>query len=119
MATLEVTIDSLDETLARAAEAWKAAEAGGEPTTASTLSFSSWDNLHRVLSPKRLEIVRAMTGQAPLSIREVARRVGRDFKSVHGDVDMLWRNGVIDKAERGVVFPYDRIHINFEIDAAA
>jgi predicted transcriptional regulator len=76
--------------------------------------------MHKVLSPKRLEIIRALAGADPLSIREVARRVGRDFKGVHSDVALLIEAGVVDRSESGkVVFPYERIHVDFEISAAA
>src|SRR5690606_6172550 len=110
MTTLRVKIENLDNTLSDVAAAWKRAEAGESVAASSTLAFGSWETMHRVLAPKRLEIVRAMTGQGALSIREVARRVERDFKSVHNDLDLLWRNGVVDKSPQGVIFPYDRIH---------
>ena len=65
------------------------------------------------LSPKRLEIVRAMAGAGPLSIREIAGRVGRDFKGVHSDATLLVETGVVDKAVSGkLVFPYDKIHVD-------
>jgi predicted transcriptional regulator len=95
------------------------AVAGRRGETEAGLSFVSYDLMHRVLSPKRLEIVKAMTGEGPLSIREVARRVGRDFKGVHTDVTALLAAGVIDRDGTGVVFPYDAIHVEFDIAAAA
>ena len=119
MATLKVRIEDLDDTLSGVGDAWRAAEREAKETRDATLAFGSWEDVHRVLAPKRLAIVRAMTGHGTLSIREVARRVGRDFKSVHTDVDMLLRNGVIDKSGQGIVFPYDRIHVEFDIEAAA
>ena len=70
------------------------------------------------ISPKRWNIIRAMTGQGPLAIREVARRVGRDVKAVHGDVLALVSAGVIDRTENGVVFPYDAVHVDFMLKAA-
>jgi predicted transcriptional regulator len=44
-------------------------------------------------------------------------RCGRDFKGVHTDVGMLVDAGVVD-GEKKVVFPYDKIHVGFEISAA-
>jgi predicted transcriptional regulator len=119
MATLRVRIEEVGDTLAGVAQAWRSAETDVKETRDATLAFGSWEDVHRVLAPKRLAIVRAMTGHGTLSIREVARRVGRDFKSVHSDVDTLWRNGVLDKSSQGIVFPYDRIHLEFDIEAAA
>jgi predicted transcriptional regulator len=68
---------------------------------------------------KRWEILRAMTGQGALSIREVARRVGRDVKPVHGDVTALLQAGILDQAAAGVVFPYDAVHVDFTLTRTA
>lgn len=83
------------------------------------ISFETVDDLWRILAPKRMEIVRAMTGAGPLSIREVARRVGRDFKAVHSDVTMLVKFGILERTESGnVEFPYDRVHVAFDMMTA-
>ena len=115
MKTLHIRIETLDEVRA----AVTAALASGKPEPESGLSFTSYDTMHRVLSPKRLAIVKAMTGHGPLSIREIARRVGRDFKGVHTDVSALLAAGVVDRTKEGVVFPYDAIRVEFDIAAAA
>jgi predicted transcriptional regulator len=54
-----------------------------------------------------------------LSIREVARRVNRDVQAVHHDVTTLVNAGVIDRTENGIEFPYDRIHFEYDVSAAA
>lgn len=115
MKTLRIRIEPLDQVRA----AVSAAVSSRKPETEAGLSFTSYDTMHRVLSPKRLAIVKAMAGGGRISIREVARRVGRDFKGVHTDVAALLAAGVLDRAEAGVVFPYDAIHVEFEIAAAA
>ena len=83
------------------------------------ISFASVELLWRTLTKKRWEILHAMTGQGKLSIREVARRVGRDVKAVHGDVTALVHAGVIERGERGVVFAYDAVHVDFMLTKAA
>ena len=61
-----------------------------------------------------------MAGQGALSIREVARRVGRDVKAVHADVHALLDAGVLIRSnEKGVVFPYEAIHVDFTLHAVA
>lgn len=86
----------------------------------SFLSFRTLDLMWKVLAPKRMEIVRAMTGAGPMTIREAARRVKRDVKAVHGDVQALLKAGVLDRTEDGrIVFPYDAIHVDFMITKAA
>lgn len=54
-----------------------------------------------------------------MSIREAARRVGRDMKAVHGDVQALIKAGVIHKEGRGIVFPFDAVHVDFMLTRAA
>ncbi len=60
-----------------------------------------------------------MCGAGPISIREAARRVGRDVKAVHGDVKALLVAGLIDRTESGAIeFPYDAVKVEFLLDAA-
>lgn len=108
-----VGVSSLDEVKDRLAAAFR-----GEPQ-GSRSSFLSVEQMWKTLNPKRAAILRAMTGQGELSIREVARRMGRDVKAVHGDVHALLAAGIIDRAGRGVVFPYDGVHVNFMLGMAA
>ena len=84
------------------------------------ISFASLELMWKVLAPKRLAIVRAVTGAGPVTIREAARRVKRDVKAVHADVQALLRAGVLERNEDGrIVFPYDAIHVDFMITRAA
>lgn len=83
------------------------------------LGFATVELLWRIITPKRWELLRAMTGTGPLAIRELARRLGRDIKSVHGDVSALLQAGVIDRTEDGrIEFPFDEIHVDFVLRAA-
>jgi predicted transcriptional regulator len=113
--TLRIRIESLEDVQRAVLDVTRT----GGPENSARLSFLSYDAMHRVLSPKRLEIVKAMTGRGPLSIREVARLVNRDFKGVHTDVTALINAGVIDRGSRGIEFPYDALHVEFDIKAAA
>jgi predicted transcriptional regulator len=86
----------------------------------SHISFASFELLWKVLAPKRMELVHAMTGAGPMSIREAARRVSRDVKAVHGDIHALLKAGILDRTEDGrVVFPYDAVKVEFSFGKAA
>lgn len=87
-------------------------------TQGNHISFASFELLWKVLAPKRMQIVHTMTGAGTLSIREVARRVGRDVRAVHADITALIRSGVIRRVDGGVVFPYDAVHVDFTLKAA-
>jgi predicted transcriptional regulator len=109
--TLEVA--SREDVTRRALEAFK-----GRKQRAH-ISFTTPELLWKVLTAKRWEVIKAMAGQDPLSIREIARRVGRDVKAVHGDVHALMNAGLLDRTEKSlVVFPFDAIRVEFTLRAA-
>lgn len=113
MAAVTIGIANLDDTKARMLRAFADYEQG------AFITFPTVELLWKVITPKRWELLRAVAGAGPLAIREVARRVGRDVKSVHGDVSALLQAGVIERTENGrVAFPYDEIHVNFVLRAA-
>lgn len=113
MAAVTIGIANLAETQARITRAFEGRAQG------AFISFATVELLWKVITPKRWELLRAMTGAGPLGIRELSRRVGRDVKSVHGDLSALLKAGVLDRTEDGrVVFPYDEIHVDFVLRAA-
>ena len=63
-------------------------------------------------------MLKALCGAGPVSIREAARRVGRDVKAVHADLTALLKAGVINRTEAGVEFPYDVVKDEFLLKAA-
>lgn len=114
MTQVTLCIASADDVSKRARAAFRGEKQG------AFISFGSPDLLWRVLTRKRWDILRAMTGQGPLAIREIARRVGRDVKAVHSDVHALIDAGVARRDEAGgFVFPYDSVRVEFTLNAAA
>jgi predicted transcriptional regulator len=112
-----VTLDvrSPAEAMADFVEAW---ETGAQQPSAR-ISFASPELLWQVLSAKRWELLKALCGAGPVSIREAARRVGRDVKAVHGDVTALLNAGILDRTEAGrIVFPYEAVKVEFLLEAA-
>lgn len=91
---------------------------GGE-SQGEFISFESPTLLFKVLTGKRWELLDMMTGTGAMSIREAARRLGRDVKNVHSDVKALLNAGLLQKNENGgIEFPYDAIQVNFTLKAA-
>ena len=114
MKTVTIDVRPLTDTLGDFTQAWKSGK-----TTAPRISFESPELLFKMLSGKRWELLNAMTGTGPMSIREAARRVERDIKAVHGDVTALINAGILSKTNDGmIVFPYDAIHVDFMLKAA-
>jgi len=113
MSTVTLSVASREDVTRRALAAFEGEAQGAH------ISFASVELLWQTLTTKRWEILKAMTGQGSLTIREVARRVERDVKAVHGDIHALLDAGVIERTDEGlVVFPYDAVHVDFIVKAA-
>ena len=115
MRTVILDVRTPKEAMAGFAEAWGT----GKRQKAARISFASPELLWKVLTAKRWELLKALCGAGPVSIREAARRVRRDVKGVHGDVVALLESGLLTKTEEGaVVFPYEAVKVEFLLEAA-
>jgi len=116
MKTVVLEVRSPEASMANFVRSWKSAK----PERSARIGFATPELLWQVLTAKRWELLKVLCGAGPLSIREAARRVGRDVKAVHADITALLNAGVLDRGENGgVVFPYDAVKVEFLLEAAA
>lgn len=113
MRTVTLSVGTREGITRRAIEAFSGKRRGAH------ISFASADLVWKVLTAKRWELLKAMAGGNAMTLREVARRVERDVKAVHGDVHALLAAGILRKNEDGKIeFPYDAVHVDFMLEAA-
>ena len=114
MKTLTLDIRPSSESMANFSQAWKTGK-GQKP---DRISFASPELLWKVLTAKRWELLKAMCGAGPLTVREAARRVERDVKGVHTDLTALLIAGVLSRADSGQLeFPYEAVKVEFLLHA--
>lgn len=89
----------------------------GEPQAGARISFATPELLWQVMTAKRWDLLKALCGAEPMSVRAVARRVKRDVKAVHGDVQALLNAGILERTAAGVVFPYEAVKVEFLLQA--
>ena len=115
MRTVTLEVSPPTDSMVGFVKAWKT----GRADKSARIAFASPELLWQVLTAKRWELLKALCGIGPVSIREAARRVGRDVKAVHGDVTALLNAGVLDRAEGGgIIFPFDSVKVEFMLRAA-
>ena len=91
----------------------------GRAEREARISFATPELLWQVLTAKRWELLKVLSGAGPMSIREAARRVGRDVKAVHRDVTALLNAGVLSRtADGSVEFPFQVVKVEFVLQAA-
>lgn len=115
MKTVILEVRDPKQAMAGFAQTWKTRKR----QTTARISFASPELLWKVLTAKRWELLKALCGAGPVSIREAARRVERDVKAVHGDVVALLEAGLLLRTEEGAIeFPYEAIKVEFLLHAA-
>jgi predicted transcriptional regulator len=115
MKTVTLDIRSPSDAMTDFVQAWKT----GKSQRSARISFASPELLWQVLTAKRWELLKALCGAGPVSIREAARRAGRDVKAVHGDVTALLEAGILNRTPEGKIeFPFDAVKIEFMLQAA-
>ncbi len=86
------------------------------------LYFENVDELRRILTEKRLELLLAITRHRPASVHELAGLVGRDYKNVSTDIGLLERLGLVSLETRSgkgraqaPTVPYDEIQVTIDL----
>lgn len=81
-----------------------------------TLKFETLVAFFGRLTERRWALVAALLGQGTLAVRELARRVGRDVKRVHEDVQVLAELGLVERDEAGsVLCPHVDVHVDMHV----
>ncbi len=115
MKTVTLEVRAPADALADFSRAWRS----GRAQKSARISFATPELLWRVLTAKRWELLKVLCGAGPVSIREAARRMGRDVKAVHGDVTALLNAGILDRVDDGrIVFPFEAVKVEFLLQAA-
>jgi predicted transcriptional regulator len=113
--TVTLDVRAPSESMADFVRAWKTSKS----EKSARISFATPELLWKVLTAKRWELLKVLCGAGPVSIREAARRVGRDVKAVHSDISALLSAGVLDRAEGGgIIFPFEAVKVEFLLQAA-
>ena len=98
----------------RFVEAWRRME-GGEKLIEKHVSFADWQTMVRVLSPKRLELLRHVHKGPAKNIRVLALALGRNYRRVHEDVEALEAAGLLDRDREGLRAEYDAFDVSMRV----
>lgn len=105
---LEIRVGGAGDALDRFEAAWNRVAEGRPLQPLRVLTVDGLPALLRTLSPARCQLVEALRKAGPLSIYELSKRLGRNYKNVHTDVAGLVSLGVIDRDPDGrVSVPWD------------
>jgi len=118
MSRIDIEVLKSQAALEAFAETWHQVESGGQ--AAPHLAFGSLHELFSAITEKRLEMIRYVAEHEGLNTRQLALRLGRDYKNVYTDVKELVELGLLDKNDKGrLTAPFDEIVIHATVRDAA
>ena len=110
-ADIKIQIKGEKESAQEFIEAWKQAEKGNVPKEPiQRLYFQDLQTLLKVLTPRRLDLLKKLYHQGPLSIRALSKYLERDYKNVHQDIQALEQAGLVFRnSAQTLSVPWGRI----------
>jgi predicted transcriptional regulator len=103
--------DTLDDMGRRFVDAWHRAERGEltQENAERHVGFETFARFSRIMTPRRLELLRHVHRHPARSIRALAIALGRDYRRVHQDVEALVQAGLLDRDEGGLRADYETL----------
>ena len=108
---IRITVRTYSEAIEEIIDTCERIERGLPVTPVETeLNFTDAANLLSTLSAKRMELLMHLHRAGSLTIRQLAKNLGRDYSVVHGDVKTLLELGLLatDK-EKKIFVPWDEL----------
>ena len=119
---IAIGIKPLKNSLHEFATAWDKLQHGGKIEKKSEIYFETIDVMRKVLTNKRLTILKTIKEKEPRSIYELARLLNRDLKNVNQDLQMLIDLGLVTveqiKEDKKRIIPhveYDKILLEIPV----
>lgn len=115
---IHVGTESAERGFKRFKDAWHRAEQDKLTETEVHLNYKDLPMLLAILTPRRLEILKVLRQQGPLSVRALALKVDRNYKNVHTDMRELETAGLLERTEEGTLHaPWDVIDAHLSLVA--
>jgi len=96
---VRIEIKSLDNALKEAGEVFEKLSKGEHVQKKEATYFSNLREMRKVLTEKRLELLKAIKDKKPASAYELAKFLHRDLKNVLQDLTYLQEVGLVDVTE--------------------
>ena len=111
---LELRVGGAGDALDRFEAAWNRAAEGRPAAPLAVLSIADLPLLLKTLTPARWSLLERLRADGPMSIYELAKRLGRDYKNVHTDVTRLAELRLIERdAKAYVAVAWDLVRAEF------
>jgi predicted transcriptional regulator len=113
---LELRLGAGGDALDRFEAAWNRLAEGRKVGPLHVLTLKDLPALLKTLSPARWTLLERLRAEGAISVYELARHLGRDYKNVHTDVARLAELGLIERqGENRVAVIWDVIRAELQL----
>ncbi|WP_457624308.1 HVO_A0114 family putative DNA-binding protein [Persephonella sp.] len=107
MKKLEIRVERPGYSLNRFKEVFKELSEGRDVQSEEYIAVSTIEELNRLLSPKRLQMLNYLKRHQVRSISELAEKLKRDYKNVYSDLKLFEELGIVKlEKKNGSTVPY-------------
>ena len=96
---VKIEIKSLDEALKEAGEVFERLSKGKHVQKKEAIYFSNLKEMRKVLTEKRMELLKTIKDKRPASVYELAKILHRDIKNVIQDITYLRELDLVEITE--------------------
>jgi len=119
MKTLEIRVESINDSLEKFKDIFNKLKAGEEIKKEEYIAVSSIEELNKLFSPKKIQILNFLKKNRINSIKELAEKLDRDYKNVYSDLKFFEKLGIVELEKvNGNIVPkvlYDEIDIKLPL----
>jgi predicted transcriptional regulator len=111
VSTLQIDVGGSLEAIGERVKDAVRRDRSGKRVRENHLTFDSFATLAKLLTPRRLVLLRHVHKRPATSIRALAQALDRDYRRVHDDVEALTEAGLLQRADEGtgITAPFDAI----------
>jgi predicted transcriptional regulator len=116
---LKIGVKGWDESMQEAIEIGRKIDTGFVPEQPiERVYFADFKTLLQYITPKRLDLLTTLHRHGATSINALAKLLGRSYKNVYDEVQLLERVGLIEKDENNrISVPWDEIETRLNLAA--
>jgi predicted transcriptional regulator len=117
MTILTITVgEPIESSLLLARETARALQRGDVVSPVHRVGFEDMGQLLGVFTPQRWALIAALRACGPVTIADLARRLGRDYKNVHTDIAALGEWWAVERGDDGKVsVPWSEIVVDLKL----
>lgn len=116
---MEILVQSREEIIKDITKTFNSIEKKNKLKKREQLIFESVEKFRKMITPKRIKLLKLIREKKPKSIRELSKLAKRDYANLYRDVKLLESMDLIEINEEEVKVEFDEMKISVPLESIA